>query len=52
MKQGILITEQAIRDIDIALDYARSRGLHPHDVHAKNVMVNDGRGLIVDVSDF
>ncbi|CAM4514558.1 serine/threonine protein kinase [Paenibacillus typhae] len=52
MKQGILITEQAIRDIDYALDYARSRGLQPHDVHAKNVMIRDGRGLIVDVSDF
>jgi hypothetical protein len=52
MKRGILITEQAIQDIDSALDYARSRGLHPHDVHAKNVMIKDGRGLIVDVSDF
>ncbi|WP_151734949.1 serine/threonine protein kinase ['Paenibacillus yunnanensis' Narsing Rao et al. 2020] len=52
MKRGVLITEQAVRDIDHALDYARSRGLHPHDVHAKNVMLRDGRGVIVDVSDF
>ncbi|WP_150274425.1 serine/threonine protein kinase [Paenibacillus tepidiphilus] len=52
MKRGVLITEQAIRDIDDALDYARSRGLSPHDVHAKNVMLRDGRGVIVDVSDF
>lgn len=52
MKRGILITEQAIQDIDSALNYARSRGLHPHDVHAKNVMIKEGRGLIVDVSDF
>ncbi|NQX45493.1 serine/threonine protein kinase [Paenibacillus tritici] len=52
MKQGILITEQAIEDIDKALQYARAQGLHPHDVHAKNVMLQDGRGLIVDVSDF
>jgi hypothetical protein len=52
MKRGILITAQAIEDIDSALGYARSRGLHPHDVHAKNVMVQDGRGLIVDISDF
>ncbi|WP_025692750.1 serine/threonine-protein kinase [Paenibacillus zanthoxyli] len=52
MKRGIPITDQAIRDIDEALKYATSRGLHPHDVHAKNVMTQDGRGLIVDVSDF
>jgi hypothetical protein len=52
MKRGILITEQAIEDIDSALDYARSMGLHPHDVHAKNVMIQDTRGLIVDISDF
>lgn len=52
MKRGMLISDQAIRDIDSALEYARSRGLHPHDVHAKNVMIKDGRGLVVDVSDF
>lgn len=50
--RGIPIPEQAVRDIDTALDYARSRGLRPHDIHAKNVMLQDGRGLIVDVSDF
>lgn len=52
MQRGILITGQAIEDIDNALQYARSRGLRPHDIHAKNVMLRDGRGLIVDVSDF
>ena len=52
MKRGILITEQAVQDIDNALQYARSRGLHPHDVHGKNVMIRDGRGLIADISDF
>ncbi|NGM84607.1 serine/threonine protein kinase [Paenibacillus sp. 7124] len=52
MKRGIPITDQAVRDIDEALEYAVSRGLHPHDVHAKNVMLGDGRGLIVDISDF
>ncbi|MFD1773713.1 serine/threonine-protein kinase [Paenibacillus rhizophilus] len=52
IKRGISITDQAIRDIDEALKYAVSRGLHPHDVHAKNVMLGDGRGLIVDISDF
>ncbi|KGE16370.1 serine/threonine protein kinase [Paenibacillus wynnii] len=52
IKRGIPITDQAIEDIDFALDYARTRGLQPHDVHGKNVMILGGRGLIVDVSDF
>ena len=50
--RGVPIPDRAIRDIDEALDYARGRGLHPHDVHGRNVMVHEGRGLVVDVSDF
>jgi hypothetical protein len=50
--RGIHIPKQAIEDIDAALDYARERGLHPHDVHGKNVMLQNGRGIVVDVSDF
>lgn len=50
--RGIPIPEQVIRDVDAALDYARRRGLHPHDVHGRNVMMWQGRGLVVDVSDF
>jgi len=52
MHLGLPIPQQVIRDIDQALDYAQSRGLHPHDVHGRNVMMHQGRGLVVDVSDF
>jgi hypothetical protein len=50
--RGLPIPERVIRDIDQALEYARRRGLHPHDVHGRNVMMHDGHGLVVDVSDF
>ena len=50
--RGLPIPERVIRDVDAALDHARRRGLHPHDVHGRNVMMHDGRGLVVDVSDF
>jgi hypothetical protein len=50
--RGIRIPKQVIADIDAALAYARSKGLNPHDVHGKNVMLKDGRGMVVDVSDF
>ncbi|GAB2677229.1 protein kinase family protein [Paenibacillus thermoaerophilus] len=52
LHRGLPVPEQAIRDIDEALDYARSRGLFPSDIHPKNMMVNEGRGLVIDVSDF
>ncbi len=52
MHRGQSIPEQVIKDIDWALNYARARGLHPHDVHGRNVMMCAGRGLVVDVSDF
>ena len=50
--QGVPIPPRAMADIDSALAYAGRRGLHGHDVHGRNVMVHQGRGLIVDVSDF
>lgn len=52
VRQGIPIPRQVIEDIDEALAYALHKGLHPHDVHGKNVMMKDGRGMVVDVSDF
>jgi hypothetical protein len=52
LNRGIRIPKRAIQDIDAALAYARSRGLSPHDVHGRNVMLLNGRGLVVDVSDF
>lgn len=52
MHLGLPIPKQVIRDIDAALDYAQSNGLHPHDVHGRNVMMHEGRGLVVDISDF
>lgn len=52
MHLGLRIPKQVIKDIDRALDYARGRGLHPHDVHGRNVMMHSGRGLVVDISDF
>lgn len=52
LNRGLAIPPQVIQDIDDALEYARSRGLTPHDVHGRNVMMSQGRGLVVDISDF
>jgi hypothetical protein len=50
--KGIYIPETVIQDIDNGLNYAKSVGLNPYDVHGKNVVMNNGRGYIVDISDF
>ncbi|NCJ05993.1 serine/threonine protein kinase [Synechococcales cyanobacterium C] len=50
--QGLSIPEPVILDIDNALAFARQRGLFPHDVHGRNVMMWQGQGLVVDISDF
>jgi hypothetical protein len=52
LHRGLRIPPKVIKDIDSALDYAQTRGLYPHDVHGKNVMIFEGRGLVVDISDF
>lgn len=50
--QGIFIPEQVIFDVEAGIAYARSRGLNPSDIHVKNILVYEGRGYLVDVSDY
>jgi hypothetical protein len=52
LHRGQRIPKSVIQEIDCALDYARSQGLRPHDVHGRNVMMAGQSGLVVDVSDF
>lgn len=52
LRTGVPIPPRAMEDIHEALIHARNRGLHGHDVHGRNLMLHEGRGLIVDISDF
>lgn len=52
LHRGVKIPPRVIQEVDEALDYARSQGLHPHDVHGRNVMICEGHGVVADVSDF
>lgn len=52
VREGVPIPLQLVRDIDAAIAYAESRGLHGHDVHGRNVLLHRDRGRIVDISDF
>ncbi|MBN3525318.1 serine/threonine protein kinase [Paenibacillus apiarius] len=50
--EGIPIPPSVIRDVDEALAYAIKKGMSPRDIHGKNVMNDNGKGYVVDVSDF
>lgn len=50
--KGIKIPPQVFKDVEQALSYAKKRGLRPNDVHGKNILMENGRGYVIDVSDF
>lgn len=52
IEQGIMIPEQVIHDVEEARSYARSVGLNPRDIHLKNVLLQNGRAKIIDVSEY
>jgi len=49
---GIPIPPEVMEDVEVALQEARRKGLFPHDVHGKNVLMHQGRGYLIDVSDY
>ena len=50
--EGIPIPERAMADVEAARTYARQVGLHPKDVHLKNVLLQGDRACILDVSKY
>lgn len=50
--EGVPIHESVMEDVENAINYAKSVGLNPYDVHGKNIVMNENKGYIVDISDF
>ncbi len=50
--QGIHIPEQVVLDVEEARQYVRSQGLNPRDIHLKNILLQNGRAKIIDVSEY
>lgn len=50
--QGIHIPEQVIQDVEDARHYIRQIGLNPRDIHLKNILLQDGRAKMLDVSEY
>lgn len=49
---GIHIPQQIMRDVEEARDYVKSKGLNPRDIHLKNILLQNGRAKIIDVSEY
>ena len=53
LTQGIVITKEMIGKVDLALNYARKKGLNPSDTHLQNVMLlSNGEVRVIDVVRF
>jgi hypothetical protein len=50
--QGVHIPEQVIEDVENAREYVRSKELNPRDIHLKNILLQNGRAKILDVSEY
>ncbi|MFC0331769.1 serine/threonine protein kinase [Paenibacillus sepulcri] len=50
--QGIPVPEQVIQDVEEARAEVRRRGLNPRDIHLKNVILQNERGKVLDVSEY
>ncbi|PFA67097.1 serine/threonine protein kinase [Bacillus sp. AFS015802] len=50
--QGIQIPEQVVQDVESARQYVRDQGLNPRDIHLKNILLQNGRAKIIDVSEY
>lgn len=50
--QGIDVPKQAIEDVEQARDYIREIGLNPRDIHLKNIILQNGRAKLLDVSEY
>src|SRR5699024_8726954 len=50
--QGIHIPEQVIKDVEDARVYVRDKGLNPRDIHLKNILLQNGRAKIIDISEY
>lgn len=50
--QGVHIPKRVVDGVEEAREYVRSVGLNPRDIHLKNILLQDGRAKIVDVSEY
>lgn len=50
--QGIHISQQVMSEVEQARAYIQSKGLNPRDIHLKNILLQNGKAKIIDVSEY
>lgn len=50
--RGIHVPEQAIMDVEHARADVRQLGLNPRDIHLRNILLQNGRAKMLDVSEY
>jgi tRNA A-37 threonylcarbamoyl transferase component Bud32 len=50
--EGIKIPEQAIIEVDNAIQLAKGKGLNPSDIHLKNIILTNAGIKVIDVARF
>ncbi|UOQ87118.1 serine/threonine protein kinase [Gracilibacillus salinarum] len=50
--QGVYIPKEVIAEVEEARTYVRELGLNPRDIHTKNILLQNGRAKIIDVSEY
>lgn len=50
--QGVHVSEQVIEEVEEAREYIRQIGLNPRDIHLKNILLQNGRAKLLDVSEY
>ncbi|MGH9036016.1 MAG: serine/threonine protein kinase [Acidimicrobiia bacterium] len=52
LQYGLPVDPAVMEDVEAARRYARAVGLHPKDIHLKNVVSQHGRAKVLDVSKY
>lgn len=50
--QGVHIPYQVIKDVEDARNYVVKQELNPRDIHLKNILLQNGRAKVIDVSEY
>ncbi|WP_345244080.1 serine/threonine protein kinase [Pontibacillus salipaludis] len=50
--RGVNIPHQAIEDVERARKFVKDKSLNPRDIHLKNILLQDGRAKVIDVSEY
>ncbi|MBX0314611.1 serine/threonine protein kinase [Planococcus glaciei] len=50
--QGIPVPDQVIADVETAREFVRAQGMNPRDIHLKNILLQNGRAKLLDVSEY